>query len=508
MDSFWEAYFPPPKSDTIEMKMRPVRICIDKTPENCLNRKEIKYTFETLFNLVGLPCHFVRDSGEGEIDVHYGKVPSRGSRLFIEMLDLDRGKIQRPMKMIKEENRIFLLFSSRQREEGIVERAETRISVRNDLIFSSYFLLTGWEERFLRLDRWDRHAVRDSFLYKEKLLHLPVINQYASFLRSIFEVSHHPVPIWPSNRRYAVCLTHDVDYPEMIPWIEGLRYLAMYKMKSELSKASDILAGRESFWKFREWMEWEKDCGMRSAIYFCGMQGGLLRYFLRAPDPFYDIKTQRFKEVLDDLSKNGFEVGLHSSFLAYRSLDRFREEKACVEEALKKTIYGNRHHYMHLNPRNPSETILMQHQIGFLYDSSICFLKRSGFRRGVCSPFHLYDSKSHQAVPTVELPTTLMDDHLFGRMKYSYFDHYRSEIDALLDSVKEYGGIFVADYHIRVLNPTFFPGWKESYAYLLKKIQETDDYYCDTPLNIARYWKTREDQISDGSIDEGRHIDE
>lgn len=412
------------------------------------------------------------------------------------------------MKMIKEENGVFLLFSPKQREEGVIGRKESRISLWNDVLFSSYFLLTGWEEKFLRLDRWDRHDVEDSFLYKERLLHLPVINQYASFLHRIFGASHHPAPLWPSNRRYAVCLTHDVDYPEMIPWIEGLRYLAKYKMKSELCKELGILAGKESFWKFKEWMDWEKSCGMRSAMYFCGLKGGLLRYFLKAPDPFYDVKTSRFKEILNELSQNGFEVGLHSSYLAYHSLDQFRLEKARVEEILGKKIYGNRHHYMHLNPNDPSETALMHHQIGFLYDSSIGFLKRAGFRRGICSPFHLYDSKRHQIVPTLELPTTLMDDHLFGRIKYSYFDHYRSEIDALLTSVKEYGGIFVADYHIRGLNPTFFPGWKESYAYLLKKIQEMNDYYCDIPLNIAWYWKEREEQIRKESIDEDRHIDE
>lgn len=72
------------------MEMRPVRILIDRAPDHCLNRKEIKYTFETLFNLVGLPCHFVRDPGKREIDIHYGKTPSRESRLFIEMADMKR----------------------------------------------------------------------------------------------------------------------------------------------------------------------------------------------------------------------------------------------------------------------------------------------------------------------------------------------------------------------------------------------------------------------------------
>ena len=144
--------------------MRPIRILIDRAPDHCLNRKEIKYTFETLFNLVGLPCHFVRDFGEMEIDVHYGKTPSRESRLFIEMADLKRGEIRRPMKIMKEENGVFLLFSPKQREERIMERKEGRISLWNDIPFSSYFLLTGWEEKFLRLDRWDRHDVETFFI--------------------------------------------------------------------------------------------------------------------------------------------------------------------------------------------------------------------------------------------------------------------------------------------------------------------------------------------------------
>ena len=202
------------------------------------------------------------------------------------------------------------------------------------------------------------------------------------------------------------------------------------------------------------------------------------------------------------LVQNGFEVGMHSSYLAYQSASRFRTEKIAVEEVLGKPVLGNSHHYWHMNPINTSKTALIHSRIGLLYDSSIAFSHRAGFRYGICSPFHLYDSVGNQRVITLELPPTLMDDHLFQYAKYSYFGKYQFEIDALLDSVRKHGGIFVADYHVRGLNDTFFPGWGESYKYLLSKINESNDFYCDTALDIAKYWLDREKTIHEESIDE------
>ena len=88
-----------------------------------------------------------------------------------------------------------------------------------------------------------------------------------------------------------------------------------------------------------------------------------------------------------------------------------------------------------------------------------------------------------------------MDDHLFNRAKYSYFKQYQSHIDSLLHSIKKYEGVFVADYHIRVLNNVFFPQWNESYKYLLKKITKDCDFYPDTLIGISNYWLDREKKI-------------
>jgi hypothetical protein len=188
--------------------------------------------------------------------------------------------------------------------------------------------------------------------------------------------------------------------------------------------------------------------------------------------------------------------------LAYQSLDRLLEEKKVVEESLGQPLFGNRHHYWHMNPDRPSETAAMHESLGLFYDSSVCFSRRCGFRFGICSPFHFYDPIHQRAVTVLELPTSLMDDHLFKYFRLSYFNKPEFEIDALIHSVKEHGGLLVLDYHVRGFNKTFYPNWVESYEYVLRKMNEGDDFYSDTPLNIARFWKKREEDILRESNDE------
>ena len=481
--------------------MKPVRILIEQIEDSCLSIHEIKYTFQVLLSIIGLPCHFTQDQKEN-IDIYYGRVYPTRCKLFIERAKVKRENIRAPIKAIKEKGYIFLVFDKEQDKEEILRQTDTDSFVGNDIILSSYYLLSGWNERFISRDWRDRHLLQESFFYQNQLLHDPLVNHYVEILRSFFAPSYDPLPMWPGNKRYAVALSHDVDYPEMIRWIEGLRYLGIYKSRSNLSKVMDILKGRESFWRFEDWVHLEKRYGMKSAIYFCGRKGNLFHYFLRGPDPFYDIRRDKYKRLFNFLVQNGFEVGLHSSYWAYRSVDQFSDEKKRVETVLGEPVLGNRHHYWHLNPDNPTETARMHHQIGLLYDTSVCFGLRAGFRFGICSPFHLYDPVDKQAIPTLQLPTCLMDDHLFGYFKYSYFDRPQFEMDALIESSRKYGGVLMVDYHIRVFNSTFFPRWIESYEYLLNRITERKDYYSDTPLHIAKYWREREERILRESKDE------
>jgi hypothetical protein len=206
-----------------------------------------------------------------------------------------RIKFRKPKSFEKETLRsnksiILLFFTDYDRTlPNVVELKDRIVFLNNDIIFSSFYLLSGLEERFIRLDSKDRHNIQDSFLYQNDPLHTPIINQHAILLRNLFSTTNSFLPVWPQAKKYAVALSHDVDYPEIIPYIEIVRYGIARKSKSKMSKMYDILSGKESFFKFNEWLTLESKYGMRSAFYFCGFLGSLTRYLLIAQDPFYDV---------------------------------------------------------------------------------------------------------------------------------------------------------------------------------------------------------------------------
>jgi hypothetical protein len=493
--------------ETTTKPLKPITVMIDPPDDYPLNLSEIKYTFETILAIAGFPWRFIRADLHASCDIYLGHRHAQVKRGGLKIMMNAGRKLTRPVAARKEtvqpDKSIVLLFFDDEKTWPCAAANGDRVALlNNDIIFSSFILLSGWEERFIGKDRKDRHKIREAFLFQQKLLHTPIINQYGLLLRHLFSPTHSFLPSWPQAKKYAVALSHDVDYPELIPSIEAVRYIMANRSRARLSQIQNILTGRESFFKFDEWLTLEEKYGVKSAFYFCGFAGSLARYLLTAPDPFYDVRKKIYKDVMARLDGAGFEVGLHASYYAYRSERQFRAEKENVEYGLGKAISGNRHHCWHMNPDNPSETAHLHKDIGLMYDSSMAFEQASGFRRSICSPFHLYDRDRQESAHILQLPPVLMDDHLFGHSPNHNFSSHRDHILSLIQAVKTHGGVLTVDYHVRVLNSTFFPGWGKSYEFLLETITADKDYYCDTPVNIIRHCMSREKRLQDSSISE------
>ena len=483
--------------------MKPLRILIETEAGAPLNLPEIKYTFQTLLELAGYPCRFVRNGTKENIDVYYGNSANRDCKLSIQMERLDRADIRTPLKTSTVDGIPFFVFSTNPLPQEEWTRRADGMHIFRDIILTAFYFLSGWQEKFISRNWDDFHRVEDCYAVQAKTYTKPVINLYAALLQRAFASGGDPLPVWPDGKKYAVAFTHDVDYPEMVRWIECLRYLAKNKTKSSFKKVGEIVCGKESFWRFQDCMDLEKQRGFISSFFFCGLKrGSLLRYAFKAPDPFYDIEKNHFKELIRRLDQDGFEVGMHSSFLSSESEAMFLDEKARVEKVLGKPVHGNRHHYLRMNPNDTPETARMHERAGLLYDSSLAFERKAGFRRGAASPFHLYDPVSQKALNVLEVAPTLMDDHLFGYRRYNETPHWQSEVNSLIKTVKEAAGVLVIVYHPRVMNDTFYPGWGRSFRYWIEKIAEGGEYYCDTLAHISKHWLERSQKLKILSSDE------
>jgi hypothetical protein len=482
--------------------VKPLKIFIADPANSPLSLAEIKYAFKTLLTIGGFPWHFIKTPQDA--DIYYGPPSNRAKTLYIEMasITLSRDQIIDPKKVLIENSIYFIDFTNTKKAKPILIQHDNAFEICNDIILSTFYFISGWQETSLKRDKRDFVNIKDVLSYKEKFLHIPVVSQYALLLQQHFLKSHEYVPLWPSGKEFAVALSHDIDYPEIVPSIEVIRYLIKQKHHSSPKVVYDILTGKEHFWKFEEWMRLEQQFGVKSAFYFCGLKSTLLDYFTKVPNPFYDVSNDNFKSILKLIHQNEFEVGLHASWFAYQNANQFLYEKQRIENVLENTIYGNRHHYWHMNPYKPYETAQIHHKIGLVYDSSLAFEHRSGFRNAISHPFHLIDKASGEEIQTLQIPPVLMDDHLLGHFELSYFDSPEHEINNLLNTAIKYQGVFCADYHERGLNQTLCKTWNNHYRFMLMKISENSSRaYCDTPYGIAKHWIRREKLLKEFSIE-------
>lgn len=483
--------------------IKPVSIYIERDNTPALKVAEIKYTLKTLLTVIGIPWRFLDKIPSTGVDIHYGPRFVK-SRIFIRQYNSDRLRpLQTEPRIAKNKELIFLLFNANESPCNIVKKdKEGNTQILSDIIYSSFYILTGLQEKFIQKKGWDIHILDTSFLYKNNLLHFPLVNLWAELIHSALPSSHCALQTWPNNKKFAIALTHDVDYPQMLKFVEVLRYISKHRMKCSFKTILDIISGKENFWKFDDWIEIEKRYNLRSAFYFSGFRGNLLRYFFIAPDPFYDLSNPCFREAMLKIKENGFEIGMHASYLSYQSSDEFKAEKNKVEKAADTCIYGNRHHYWHINHDAPYETAQVHTKAGLMYDSSMGFEMHSGFRRGICSPYRLYDSQEQCPTRVLQIPPVLMDSHIFHYEEMNSFSDYKEHINSLIFSVRKFSGVFTVDFHVRVLNNLFFKDWDKAYIYLLEKLCSSCEYYCDTPENLARHWLDREDLLERASKDE------
>ena len=399
----------------------------------------------------------------------------------------------------QENGMAFPRYAGERAQGPLEEAADGRLICRRDVAFDVFWLATGQEERFYPRDRHGFHRLEDAAIFREGVLLMALASQIAAWLeKTLIHLGFRPpVPRWPAGRKAAVAAGHDVDYPEVNRLLEPARKLARWGVEG-LKPAFEVFSGQHHHWHFDDWVAMEQNLGLRSAFYFVPHRGSLLQYAAGTPDPFYDISGEKFRQLFRFLRQAGVEIGLHASYRAYQNLEHFRQEKQYLEEASGGPVSGNRHHYWHLDPELPEETLWMHEQIGLEYDSSLVFDHFLGWRRGLLHPFFPFHPRLRRELATLQLPPAWMDDQLFQFRAYNQVRPTRLEtLKLLAERVACQGGCLTVDIHDYVYDDHLFPGWRQTYQDLLHYLQERGDYWFATPLEIARHWAGRYRQILD-----------
>lgn len=478
----------------------PLRIALDPGLRAAYG-PELAWTWRLLFTTLGRT--WVEVSVGEECDIAYlapdaATLPQAAIEVRAKP-ELWRQRDQLTLHSVEErEGWSMLSFADVGGSGGGVTRSDGVVVIDHDLAFDVFWLGTACAER-----GWPRnehgHPQPQGALLDQGLFPQALASRLAAHLeRELLGVGLAAgIPRWPGGKQAAACFTHDVDYPEVVRWLEPARVLARRGLGG-VKPALQVLAGRRSTWHFESWTRMEQRWAGNSAFYFVPRKGSLREYATGTPDPFYDVTTPRFRELFRRLDGNGTEVGLHASYHAHASAERFQREKERLERAAGVEVVGNRHHYLHLDPSHPEETLLLHEQLGFEYDTTLGHDQQLGWRNGLSHPFFPFHARLRRQLDTLQLPFAWMDQQL---LLYGSADPGEAE-DRLRDLVSTaagQGGCLVANIHEYTFDRELFPGWSDTYEALLRQIAQRGDFWIETPRRVAEHWRARASAIAAAS---------
>lgn len=418
---------------------------------------------EEIFNYILKNFEAIYRIEHGEFNINYGI--DKKSKIQIKKGNVNYFNRREPLNLsdvIWKEwrgEKIPFLFDSNS-VPIIVTHSENQVIINYDIIASSFYFLSNWQEYVSRdKDNYGRFRMTESIQYKLNFICKPVVNYYFDILKNVIEKAYN-IKLYQSlwqGKKMAVCLTHDIDLCESA-WIQGsFRELLKGNIFAPLKLAVGKLFANDGWFNFSEIVEIEKKFNSNSTFFFLpfkGRKNGI-------PNADYDITKPKFKKVFRLIEEHGSEIAIHGSIGTNTDSDLLKSEinKIGVE------VSGNRFHFLmydsFVSPFVISES-------GLKYDSTLGFAEVIGFRNSYCLPFYLYDIKNNRSTNIIEIPLTVMDAS-FGK-KYMGITKEEALIKMynLVNEIEYFNGCFTLLWHNTYFSEYKYTGWKNVYCKILE----------------------------------------
>lgn len=337
--------------------------------------------------------------------------------------------------------------------EPIVEQIENTRILHADLIASTYFLVSRYEE-MVQPDKRDIHGRfpgKESLPYRAGFIDSPLVDEYGKLLRSQLRETGLEIPEPPHQIR-KIYLTHDVDqlshYRSFRGFMGGL--LRGIQRPKEGNKAiKTYFRGlKNDPWYTLPWL-FKLDNSLRlklgadrcEPIVFIKVGGGTRK----EDKPYIKHHLQDFQTLITLCKKKKIIFGLHSSYEAGIYPNRIAGEKKHLERITKKTTFYNRHHYLDSRePKDMQELI----NVGITDDFTLGYADVAGFRLGTCRAVRWINPSTKELTSLTLHPLTMMDGSLSDKryMFLSAHEAYEYCI-RLINMVESWNGELVLLWH-------------------------------------------------------------
>ncbi len=351
-----------------------------------------------------------------------------------------------------------------------VERVKATWVIHADIIASTYFLISRYEEMLRRelRDEHGRFPGKESILYKAGAFHRPIVDEYRIFLRRWLRQSNIPLPeIEPRARK--IYLTHDVDAPTLYrSWkgfIRSIKARGLYKsLKGKFGPLEE-----DPYYTF-PWL-FQQNGTLRDVV-------GKERYhsilFFRSggksgfDKPHYNLKNKDIRRLMENAGEQDMTIGLHASYQAGADPSLIIKEKRRLEQITKGEIRFNRNHF--LASREPEDMDILE-AAGITDDFTMGYADIAGFRLGTCYPVRWINPVTRCLSSLTLHPLIIMDNSL-SESKYMGLNHDQALAYCLnlAEAVNKVGGELTLLWHNDTI-PKGSGGYlRKLYVQLLKEL--------------------------------------
>lgn len=307
-------------------------------------------------------------------------------------------------------------------------------------------------------DKHNRYVESPSFLYDT-----PIISDYLIKQGAYFH--------YPDKKKFAVCLTHDIDniHYKTSNFISYLYNNGFNK--HFFSNIKYVLQSNNVFKNFDIITDLEKEYGAKSTFFILMDEFDFKKRYL-----IDDIKFDLLK-LMDD----GYEIGLHGGYYSYDDENLLAKEKLKLERFIGKKVIGIRNHYLRFET---PKTWVIQKKCDFKYDTTYGYSKSIGFRNGLCHPFKPFDNETNDFIDILEIPLNIMDINL----KSNNLNTLWIKCKKTIDLVKRNSGVLTILWHNESLLPEYRPILYLLYQKILDYCKRNEAWMTSCS-SLYEWWK-------------------
>lgn len=335
----------------------------------------------------------------------------------------------------------------------------------------------------------------------------PEVDEWLKDARSA--VNRTPsAPLWPKERRFVVCLSHDVDMvtrtwtPKQVARSIALAATgSAARPLSGMDRAAAVARAVGRAAKYRTSFAPSSAETLQRCVDIETARGVTASYFFTVypPEPpsvhdcvytfadRVDFRAARHsvRDVARMLAAEGFDVGLHGSYWSASDSDALATQRRTLEDHLGREVRTTRQHWLHWDAR---VTPLAQERAGLTADSTLGYNRNVGFRAGTSFPFFLVAASPFRAVDVLEVPLVVQEAALFALNALELDEALaRDVLRTLLERVASVNGVFSFLVHPHSLldeRVVSLYAWVLDYAL-------AEDAWIASVADIEAWWRKR-----------------